>query len=266
MARIKNDLFKLSGSLGGLSFSQDEFGTIVKQKPESNKKVKSSLGSQRTRENNVEMGIASRAAKVLRVSFLRHKQISGDRYFSGRLNGLMRKVVALGFGSSGERRLDIRKNGNLLTEFEFMNSRPLVYSIGGINQHPASNAERNEIYWTSPILDIKKQVSAPKGATHFAFIFCAVSVSNYEYNSTQNKYMPIEANHFSTSALVESELFVLKQKTIAPITLSLKFSEDVAIPEEVAIVCAVGVRFYMNINGEMLEIKDVGGMRILGVV
>lgn len=49
MARIKNDLFKLSGSLGGLSFSQDEFGTIVKQKPESNKKVKSSLGSQRTR-------------------------------------------------------------------------------------------------------------------------------------------------------------------------------------------------------------------------
>lgn len=266
MARIKNDLFKLSGTLGGMSFSQDEFGTIVKQKPKSNKKIKTSPRSQRTRESNVEMGVGSTAAKILRVSFLRHKKVSSDRYFSGRLNGLMRKVVALGAGRPGERKLDIRKSGNLLQEFEFINARPLVYSIGGINNKPTSNPERNEIYWTSPTLDPKKHITAPKEATHFTFILCAASVSNYEYDSTQNKYLSVQPNHFSISALVESSLTALRQKTIAPIVLRLKLTEAIAMPEEVAVVSAVGVRFYRDVNGEMLEMQGFGGMRILGVV
>lgn len=266
MARIKNDLFKFSGSLGGLSFSQDEFGTIVKQKPESNKKIKTSTRSQRSREHNVEMGGASTAAKILRVSFLRHDKISSDRYFSGRLNGLMRKTIAMGSGQCGERKLDLRKNGSMLETFEFINARPLVYSIGGIKEKPTTNSYRNAIYWTSPTLDARKHITAPKEATHFTFILCAASVSNYQYESTQNKYRPMEPNHFSLSTLAESELITLKQKTIAPRALSLTLTDTVAIPEEVAVVSAVGVRFYRDVNGEILEMKDVGAMRILGVV
>lgn len=261
MARIKNDMFKLTGSLGGLTFSQDEHGTIVKLKNDVSKKRL----SPRTRESNMEMGGASRAAKELRIGFLRHGKGLGDRYFSGRLNGLMRKVVALGSGKRGERKLDIRKNGGLLEEFEFINARPLLYSIGGIKEKPTFNKGRNEVYWTSPSLNRKEQITAPKEATHLKFILGAATVSNYEYQPNKNEYEALEPNFRLPSVFNDSEPILLKQKTITPITLSLKLTEGIAIPEAVAVVTVVGVAFFRNVNGELLELKDAGGMRVLGV-
>lgn len=266
MARIKNDLFKFSGTLGGLSFSQDEFGTIVKQKATvSKKRIKNSPKSKRTRESNVEMGGASTAAKVLRVALLLHRKDIGDRYFSGRLSGLMRRVVALGEGASGERKLDIRKNGRLLEEFEFVNARPLVYSVGGIKEKPTLNAGRNEVFWTSPSLNRKEQLTAPKGATHFKFILGAAAVSNYEYRANKKKYEPMEPKFRVPSVFVDSEPIALNQKTIAPVSLNLKLTNGIAIPEAVAVVTVVGIEFFRNVNGELLEVKDAGGMRVLGV-
>ena len=266
MARIKNDLFKFSGTIGGLSFSQDEFGTIVKQKAKvSKKRIKNNPRSKRTRESNVEMGGASTAAKVLRVALLQNRKSIGDRYFSGRLNGLMRKVVGLGSGAAGERRLDIRKNGALLEEFEFINARPLVYSLGGINEKPTLNAERNAVVWTSPILNRKEQITPPKDATHFKFILGAAAVSNYEYHPKKEKYEPMEPKFRMPGVFADSEPIALNQKTIAPVTLPLKLTEEIAIPEAVAVVTVIGVAFFRNVNGELLEVKDAGGMRVLGV-
>ncbi len=266
MARVKNDFLKLSGTMGGLSFSQDEYGTIVKQKANVSKdRIKNSPKSIRTRESNMEMGGASRAAKDLRLAFIVKKNGIGDRYFSGRLTGLMRRVVALGTGLSGQRKLDIRKNGGLLEEFEFINARPLVYSIGGIKEKPTLNPERNEVYWTSPILNRKEQITSPEEATHFKFILGAATVSNYEYSPKQNEYVPLEPRFRTPSVFVESEPIALKQKTILPINLSLKLTDAIIIPEEVAVVSVVGVSFFRNVNGELLVIKDAGGMRVLGV-
>ncbi len=67
------------------------------------------------------------------------------------------------------------------------------------------------------------------------------------------------------SALTESEPIALKQKTLEPVELQVKLAEAETLPEEVAVVSAVGIKFLRNVNGELLEIKDAGGMRILGV-
>src|SRR5690606_31100699 len=181
MARIKNDLFKFSGTIGGLSFSQDEFGTIVKQKSNvSKKRIKNNPKSKRTSVSNVEMGGASTAAKALRLAFLNTRNSIGDRYISESLNESPRIVAGFGSGLHGERKLDIRQNGALLEKFEFINARPLVYSVGGIKEKPTFNAERNEVFWTSPILNRKEQITSPKDATHFKYILGAATVSNYE--------------------------------------------------------------------------------------
>lgn len=266
MARIKNDFLQLSGTLGGLSFSQDEFGTIVKQKATvSKKRIKNSAKSKRTRESNMEMGGASKAARDLRVALMVKKNGIGDRYFSGRLTGLMRRVVALGTGLSGQRKLDIRKNGGLLEDFEFINARPLVYSVGGIKEKPTLNPERNEVYWTSPTLNRKEQITSPQEATHFKFILGAATVSNYEYSPIQNEYLPLEPRFFNVCGFVTSEPIALNQKTIAAVPLRLKLAVATAILEEVAVVTVVGVSFFRNVNGELLAVKDAGGMRVLGV-
>lgn len=266
MARIKNDLFKLTGSLGGLSFSQDEKGTIVKQKATVSKdRIMTHPKSQGTRDNMMEFGAASKAAKVLRLAFVQNRKGISDRYFSGRLIGAMRLVVGLGEGLRGKRKLDIRKNGGLLEGVEFINARPLVSSIGGIKEKPTLNAERNEVSWTTPALTRKEQITAPDSASHFRFILGAGTISNYEYNTVKKEYLPSEPKYKSICFFVESKPISLKQKTIQPLTLSLRHTEDMALPEEVAVVCVVGVIFYRNVNGELLEITDAGGMRVLGV-
>lgn len=266
MARIKDDMFKLTGSLGGLSFSQDEHGTIVKMKSTvSKERIKKNPQSQRTRESNMEMGGASRAAKVLRLELLSHGKGFGDRYFSGRLNGFMRKVVGRGEGKPGERKLDLRKNGGLLEEFEFINARPLLYSVGGLKEKPVLNGARNEVRWTSPELNPKQQITAPKEATHFQFLLVAATVSHYVYEPDRKGYVVVEPSFRNCSAFTESEPLALAQQAIGSVTLQLNLPEKVVVPDEVAVVSAVGVRFLKNVNGELLEVEDAGGMRVFGV-
>ena len=260
MARINNDIFKLSGSLGGMTFSQDELGTIARKKPEGPYKL-----TKGTRDGNMEMGGASRAVKALRWTLNSKKRGFEDQYFSGRLSGIMRRVVALGEGVPGQRKLDIRKNGGVLENFEFRRARPLVYSVGGIKEKPTLNSERTEIYWSTPTLNRKEQITAPEKATHFKFILGAGTVSNYEYSPAKNKYLPLEPKFRNVCRFIDSEPIALNQKTIVPVTLSAKLTEGIAVPEAVAVVSVVGIVFFRNVNGELLEVKDSLAMRVLGV-
>ena len=177
----------------------------------------------------------------------------------------MRKVILLGDGLIGQRKLDIRKNGSLLEGFEFINSRPLVYSVGGIKEKPSLNKERNEVRWTSPTLNRREQITAPEEATHFTFKLGAGTVSNYEYNASKKKYVALERKFKNISVITESDPIALKQKTIAPVKMGVKLTEVTAIPDEVAVVTFVGVSFYRNVNGELLELSNSGGMKVLGV-
>lgn len=264
MARIKNGM--LSGSLGELTFTYDEYGPIVKEKSKVDKKrIKNSPSSKGTREGNMEMGGASMAAKDLRLAFMLKKNNLGDQYFSGRLTGRMRKLVLLGDGLSGRRKLDIRKNGCLLEGFEFINARPLVYSVGGIKKKPSFNKERNEVCWISPSLNRSEQITAPEGATHFTFKLGAGTVSNYGYNDSKRKYVALERRFKNISAITESDPIALKQARIGPVKLGVTLTEGIAIPDEVAVVTFVGVSFYRNVNGELLKIENVGGMKVMGV-
>lgn len=261
MARIQNDLLKLTGSLGGLTFTQDEDGTIVKQK---NPKKEKSKMSPEAQNNMREMGGASTAAKELRWRFSQDNKGICDRYFSGRLSGMMRRVVGLGEELRGQRNLDIRKNGVLLEGFEFIKIRPLVYSIGGIKNKPTLNVGRNEVNWTSPSLNRHEQITSPDGATHFKFILGAAGLCNYNYDPKRNEYLPSLKPQSLAGKFHYSEIISLSQKSIAPVSLYLKLS-DTELHEEMGVVTTVGVAFYRNVNGELMRMEKSGAMRILGV-
>lgn len=260
MARIKNDFLKLSGSMGGITFSQDDRGTIAKKQSEGPETL-----SEGTLNSNEEMGGASKAVKAFRLALNSKKRGYEDRYFMGRLSGKVRMIVGLGDGTPGQRKLDFRKNGDLLEVFEFFEVRPLVYSVGGIKDKPRFSEDRTEVCWTSPTLIPKKQITAPEEATHIKFILGAGTVSNYKYDVKKKGYTPIEPKFKNLGDFVESKPFALKQNTIAPVDLRIKLEAGGALPEEIAVITMVGVSFMKEVNGEILAMKDVGAMRILGV-
>lgn len=266
MARIKNDLFQLKGSLGGLSFSQDENGTIVRQKATvSKKRIMTHPNSEGTRENMREMGGASMAAKELRLAFLHKQPKLGDRYFSGRLSGAMRKVVAGGEGKRGQRTLDLRKNASALEGFEFIKARPLIYSVGGIKEKPHFNLGRTQVSWTSPLLNRQTQITAPVGATHIAFVLGAATLPAYLYNFEEKKYIPVEKPCGTPAVYAYSTPIALDLQFIEPVTLELRLTETTALSENIAVVTVVGVKFFKNVNEELLELSNTGGMKVLGV-
>ncbi|HLW32682.1 MAG TPA: hypothetical protein VKX40_10505 [Aequorivita sp.] len=267
MARIENDRLKLRGMLGDMIFSagEKEDETYVRRKPGKNKeRFRNHPDSQGSRNMTKEMSGASTAAKALRLALeLKGRQL-GDRFFSGRLNGKLRLAIGLGAGDPGKRILDIRKNGAPMEGFEFIRMRPLVYSIGGIEEKPTLSLGRNEVYWSSPILNRKEQITSPDGATHFKFILGAVGLCNYQYNPQRDEYLPTLNPPTLTGKFEYSEVISLSQKSIAPVSLGVKLA-DTALLEEMGVVTAVGVEFYRNVNGEMLKMENSLAMRVLGV-
>lgn len=266
MARLKNDLLKLIGSMGGLTFSQDEKGTIVKMKSSvSKERIKTHPRSAGTRNGYTEMGGASRAAKELRLGFLRHGKALGDRYFSGRLNGLMRKVVGLGAGKPGARQLDLRKNGALLEAFEFIKARPLLYSVGGLTEKPKLDAGRTRVTWRSSPLDRQEQVTAPEGATHIQFLLLIATARHYNHDAAAAGYVPVASHFTPCSALASSEPIALNTAVLESVMLQCQLPTTAPLPETVAVVSAVGVSFFKKVHGELLAMEGTGGMRIFGV-
>ncbi len=265
MARIKNDFLQLTGSLGGMTFYKDARGSIVKEKSAvSRERIMTHPRSQGTRENMKEMGGASTAARELRLAFTRGNKNTSDQYFSGRLSGVMRKVIGMGDGPRGKRNLNIRKNGAALEGFEFLETQPLVYSIGGIHEKPELNDTRNEVRWTSPTLNPKQQITAPEEATHFKFILAASGVCNYQYDAKTDEYLPLLNPPSLAGKFDYSEAISLKQKSIVPVFLSVKLS-DHPVHEEMGVVTAVGIEFYRNVNGELMRMEKSLAMRVLGV-
>jgi len=260
MARTKNNIFNLSGSLGGITFTRDEFGPIVKKKTEGPYNL-----SQGTIESSVEFGGASMVAKVFRHTLNTKKLGLEDRYFSGRLSGKVRKVAAMGEGLRGKRKIDLRKNGEILTGFEFIRQRPLAASIGSMMNSISLNKTRNKVFWCTPRLNIKKQITAPKTATHLRFILCLVSVSNYHFCEQQSKYAPLTPEHKGFGSLIKTESIILDQIYIEPVSLKLELPTNAKIQEEVGVICSVGVEFLTNENGEFVVLEGTNSMKIIGV-
>lgn len=263
MARIKKDFFGITGSIDNFTFVRDSRGVILKRKATvSRKRILTHPNSEGTRQNMREMGGASKAAKDFRKSFSNHK-FWMDSYFSGRLSGAMRKVVGLGAGDRGVRSLDLRLNGDeILTDFEFQEALPLMYIVGGDFTKPAISDSRRELHWVSPSLNRQKEMSPPEVASHFKFVFGAVAVSNYQFNSARKRYLPLVDLNEPVS-FAESALLPLKLKTIAPQSLNLILPYEV--PDEAGLITVIGIEFWREINGRFIMLEEGRCMKILGV-
>lgn len=260
MARLENESLKIRGSIGGLSFTQDERGTVVKEKPA---KKKWSELTEGTQKSAMEMKGASKMGLAFRRAFNIENKVWMDHYFSGRLNGKFRILAMEDKERPAPRHLDLRRNGHAFEGFECIDERPLWMSVGGLKIKPVWNPERTHAVLTLPELNVKKQITAPDTCNHISFAFAVVPVPNYAYNTHLNDYVPL-ANIQERCKIKHSPILSLKPKTIGSQKLELRWEKSFS--EEVALVAMLGVRFYVGMNGELWQKKGTEAMRVLGVV
>lgn len=259
-------VIRLKGSTGGISFykSGGEDLARVASGPEKSR-IENDPAFARTRENNREFGGAANTGKAFRTAFAEVTRSMGDRYLSARLTQLFNKVCKQGAGLRGEREISVTAHAALLQHMEFNQNEPL----GALFNAPytaTANPERNEVAVNIPDAAPSLYVHAPAGATHFKLVLVAGTLSDYVHDAATRSYVPVNAGQNALSASVHSALIPLTG-TVSPFSVSLAaaFAGAPTLSADVAVIAALGILFYQEVNGVEYLLAQGNAMKVVEV-
>lgn len=259
-------VIRLKGNIGGISFYKSGGEDLARMAggPEKGR-IENDPAFARTRENNREFGGAANTGKAFRTAFAEVTRSMGDRYLSGRLTQLFKKVCSLGGGARGRREISVTSQAALLEHLEFNRNQPLA-SVLNAPYTVASNAERNEVTVNLPDVAPALYVHAPSGATHFRLVLVAGALSNFGYDSATRTYLPVDAEQNALSASVQSALVSLTG-TQSPYSVSLAaaFAGAPTMGADVLVLAGLGILFYQEVNGEGYLLAQGNAMKVVGV-
>jgi hypothetical protein len=262
MCAQQKGIIKLRGTLGGLTFYEAQGENLVKTISSVSKdRILQDPDYKRTRENMAEFGGSAKAGKAFRMGFANVAKLMGDRYLTGRLTGLMKRINTLGAGARGERSINILPNKEVLENFEFNPSS----SLGAVFFAPntiTADANRNVLTWSIPDFNTDNYINAPEGATHFTLVLAAAVLSDYTFVNPGLGYEPTNPAENETNGLMFSSEIPLGGMVGSATTLTVNLGFASALPATVGVLVAVGVVFYQEVNGNYYELASDNAMRI----
>jgi hypothetical protein len=176
MAKVKAP-FKLKGSIGDLTFYENEYGPQVKTKSSPTKwHMKHHKGFANARRNAAEFKRAGKGALLLRQA-LGKPLLKG--FTTMRLNGRMMRpfvkaVKADPIHEWGERNL-VAGDLSGLTGFEFNHTLPLDDALP-LNVENHYTIEDGHIRLQLPAVRIRKKDALPETATHYRLVCCLLTL------------------------------------------------------------------------------------------
>lgn len=248
MAKIKNP-HGLKGKVGDLiiyELNGIEVARRVGAIPKS--KHKKSPRFRRMRENMAEFGGSSQIGRDVRLSLSSRPRFMGDPYVSGRLNSVIHGIIKNGEGKPGQREFDPAPSGGLLKGFELNQDFPLKSLLKGKFKTSISKNRKEGSVVFDPLT--RKDIKAPKGATHFQFVFVLTCLSTYVFDARQNGYKPLWKPQLGkqNGPSTESSLIDLKKIPARKITLKAALVFPKEIPEYLSVLAWVGVTFLREEN------------------
>lgn len=239
----------LSGPMGAISFykSDGEYRAREKSGP-SRKMVLTSWRFERTRENSAEFRRAVRAGMLVRYSLSRLLKMMklADPHVSGRLNGLLLKVLQSDPVNGRGARIVSKGNLELLEDFAFHKDRSLshVFPAGPMS---SINSTTGRMKVEIRPFDPRQRVNAPASATHFKVVSVGASIDfnkeRYEDNFQETDYLSLE-------------------ETVSD-TIYLEHALEAKVGQ--SLLLAMGVVFYVCTEQGHYERMNGGAMRVIQV-
>lgn len=262
MAKQKG-FIKLKGSLGGLTFYDDNGQSLVRTTGGVDKnKIINDPAFKRTRENMAEFGGAAKVGKSLRMGFVSVINSMSGRYVTARLTGVMKRLNSVGSGLRGQRAFEILNNKVLLEGFEFNDKEVLDAVFFATYDSPSLDANRNVATWVIHDFNTDNYIVAPEGASHFRVLLATTVLSDFAYDTSLKSYEPVNADENEVSGIALSNAIVLGGMVGSDINLSIDLGFASALPATVGVVSAIGIIFYQEINGQLYELASDNAMRI----
>lgn len=238
---------RFEGTIGDLTARRCGKKIIIQEKPgPTREQVLNSPGSEGTRRNAGEFGLAIKDSTLLRRALQGTLKGVHDMGLNGRMNKLLHRVSRTDTYSLYGYRHAGAGDLSLLTGYEFNPELLLDKALPMPFKHSldvVTGAVRLEL----PSFIARRKKSYPKGATHCRIISCA-AVVDFTHNSYANTIKP-------------SELLPLGKKTSDAICLDHRLTVQ---PGEV-LLQVMGMEFYTVEDGKQKLLKG-GTMRILEAV
>ena len=237
MAR-QNGIFKIEGTLGGVTFFKTADGHLVREKGglDANR-IKNDPAFQRTRENGDEFGRAGKAGALLRQAVRPLLQLSKDRLVSSRLLAEMIKVIRADAGSERGLRNVIDGETEMLQGFDF-NVNAKFSSSFYAPYETLMNRGSGELTITLSSFIPAQVVAAPAGTSHFKIVSAgtAVDFTNGRFVTAINEAGPLPW----TNTVGEPIKLVHQIEAGSPHPLFL----------------LMGIQFYQQVNATMYPLKS----------
>ena len=263
MAKQKG-FIKLKGSLGGLTFYSKDGKELVRTTGGVEKsRIMKDPAFKRTRENMAEFGASATIGKALRLGLANVIKSMGGNSIVGRITGLMKRVNFFGAGLRGQRSFEFLTNKEVLEGFEFNKEAPLGAIFYAPSDPPVLDANRNEITWTVPDFSTDSFINVPEGASHCRLLLVSTVLSNYVYNASTREFEATNPSENGTNEIAFSPYITLGGGMVGVDTiLTNNLGFAAALPATVAVVNAVGIIFYQEVNGQHYELASDNAMRI----
>lgn len=260
MAIYKGPL-PISGKVGNLIFYEVDGKIRVRSvgKTITGDDFKKRKEFKRARENAKEFGGAARASKSLRQSWVAYGKELKVNKWTGKVNGMMQRILKLSDGEKGKRPIEISQNGSLLIDYELRQDFHLGSTFTG---KPKLTVGEGNLYAT---LDLPAySLKAPYGATHFKLKLMLSCISDYHYNPESDKYLPIHPDFDGQAAPSESTILPVTNKS--PISVSAAFlSLNDPFPEGTSLVTCLGIEYLKYEGGSYYELAESRSMKVIAV-
>lgn len=227
----QDGIFKIKGTLGGVTFYKSRDGYLVREKGGISKsRINKDPAFKRTRENGQEFGTAGKYGKYLRNAIRPLLLNTSDKRVVSRLvKELMTLIKSDTINRRGERN-PVDGNFESLRGFEFNNTGLLSNTLY-VPFNATIDRSTGTVEVVLPDLVPNQMITAPSGTTHFKIVSGAAEVDFTVGNSL--------AAYDSTAEIPWDET------TLSSVTLTTNVTPDSDMP----IIQVLGVEFYQEING-----------------
>ncbi|MEZ4722571.1 MAG: hypothetical protein R2813_11920 [Flavobacteriales bacterium] len=193
---------------------------------------------ERMRQNMREFGVASMAAKDLRVAMAPMLAGYTDPYVSARLTAAMLNVLKQDIGPAGQRTLNLPTNGASLEGFAFTRSAETPLTLFNI----MCNEPRNTVYAHVSQFSPEKLLHIPAGSTHFQLVVGVAALGTYAYDAASGCYQRPGSPHRGLFGMKKTPIWPIDEdlpSTLLPVVLP----NVVELPADEALVVSSGVQF-----------------------
>lgn len=243
----QDGIFKIKGTLGGVTFYKSRDGYLVREKGGIDKKrMANDPAFKRTRENGNEFGTAGKHGKFLRNAFRVMMSNTADKRVVSRLVKELMVIIKTDTINARGQRTPLAGDLNLLRGFEF-NSNGLLSNSLYVSYNATIDRATGTVSIEIPELVPAQMISAPAGTTHFKIVAGASEVDFTMGNSL---------------TAMESSTEIAWNETVMP---ALTLTTNVTAASTMPIMQLLGVEFYQELNGTFYMLNN-GSFNALALV